>query len=943
MSKVPSTTTSSTHLETTFRSALEAYQKQTKKDIASHSLVAQLQSCDSPSAILDVLRAQFQALDQSQSADGKFTKWLDPTVHVLYAFSATLGNSVGLVFPLSNAVFAGIGVLLQAIKGVRASQNALVDLFGRLESFFKRLEAYIKVRPTTAMTDIIVKIMVEVLSIVGIVTKEVRQGRTVRYLKELIGRKDVEDALLRLDKLTQEEALMAAAEALMITRNVDDKVKAVGERLEGVDKRVQSVDMKVDGIDDKVQSVDSKVQGVDSKVQDVDRNVQGVDRKVGSVIQGMMENGVTIQQVVNQVSDLSRNKLRKDLRKWVAPPDPSVNHNTASGAHHEGTAEWCTKGNTLANWKASGSLLWIHGKPGSGKSILSSAIIRDIKHMSNAGSAFLAYFYFDFKDKAKQDTRALLSSLLVQLSDQSDIFCDALYSLYSAHKQGSEQPTDESLSQCLKHMLTTAGPVPIYLVLDALDECPYGSGLPSPRETLLDLVDELVKLRLPTLRLCVTSRPEYDIRTALKPLATQQVSLHDDSGQTRDIKKYITDVVRSDRRTKKWRDEEKDMVIEKLAEKADGMFRWVYCQLEVLRYCFPANVRRALEELPKSLDETYERILKEINNANREHSYRLLQCLIVASRPLRVEELAELLAIDLKAGGIPKLNTDWRWEDQEEAVLSACSSLVTVIIDKGSRVVQFSHFSVKEFLTSDRLACCTEEVSWFHIPIEPSHMILAQACLGALLCLEGRTAVSVKKTPLARYAAKFWVGHAQVGNVDIHMKDAMDYFFDMDKPYFRAWVRKHDIDAPWRRNATLTSASPLYYAALCGFHGLVKRPIDKHPQHVNAQVGRRGTPLHATLFNGHIEVAQLLRERGADVNALNEDEMTPGGVEPQPPPWSGFSTPGAPLHTTRNTTSRIPRGYSSQLPRGRRLHAYLPGDHHPTHTRAHIYSPASTL
>ncbi|KAH9055873.1 ankyrin repeat-containing domain protein [Lactarius deliciosus] len=650
---------------------------------------------------------------------------------------------------------------------------------------------------------------------------------------------------------------MAAVEALSITRGVDDKV---------------------DGINEGVRSVKTKV--------------EGINNKVGSVSQDVKENGVAINQVVNQVGDLKRNELRKDLRKWVAPPDPSVNYNTASGAHHEGTAEWCTKGNILANWKASGSLLWIHGKPGAGKSILSSAIIRDIKPMSNAGSAFLAYFYFDFKDKAKQDTRALISSLLVQLSDQSDIFCDALFSLYSAHKQGSEQPTDESLSQCLKYMLTTAGPVPIYLILDALDECPYGSGLPSPREKLLDLVDELVELPLPTLRLCVTSRPEFDIRTVLKPLATQQVSLHDESGQTQDIKKYITDVVRSDRRMKRWRDEEKDMVIERLAEKADGMFRWVYCQLEVLRHCFPANVRRALEELPKSLDETYERILKEINNANRDQSLRLLQC---------------LTQLELDAGEIPKLNVDLRWEDQEEAVLSACSSLVTVIIDKGSRVVQFSHFSVKEFLTSARLACCTEEVSRFHIPVEPSHAIIAQACLGALLCLqvddhtedEDEDEVEyeegdeqgdesedededededevARKAPLARYAAKFWVGHAQVGNVDIHMKDAMDYFFDMDKPYLRTWVRLHDIDAPGRRrNAPLTSASPLYYAAFCGFHGLVTRLIDKHPQHVNAQVGRCGTPLLATLFNGHIEVAQLLRERGADTNALNEYEMTP--------------------------------------------------------------------
>src|SRR5580693_3403501 len=161
-------------------------------------------------------------------------------------------------------------------------------------------------------------------------------------------------------------------------------------------------------------------------------------------------------------------------------------------------------------------------------------------------------------------------------------------------------------------------------------------------------------------------------------------------------------------------------------------FRWVFCQLEVLRHCFPTNLRHALEELPKSLDETYKRILKDINNANWGHAYRLLQCLAVASRPLRVEELAELIAFDF-TGGIPKLIADWHWEDREEAVLSACSSLVSVINDKGSRVVQFSHFSVKEFMTSDRLASFMEEVSRFHIRIEPSHLILAQACLGVLV------------------------------------------------------------------------------------------------------------------------------------------------------------------------------------------------------------------
>ena len=200
----------------------------------------------------------------------------------------------------------------------------------------------------------------------------------------------------------------------------------------------------------------------------------------------------------------------------------------------------------------------------------SSVIIRDIKPLSKAGSAFLAYFYFDFKDVAKQEFRALLSSLL-QLSDDSNIFFDSLFTLYSAHKAGSEQPTDDSLAECLKDMLTTMEQTPIYLIIDALDECTNDSGIPSSREKALELVKELVELRHPNLRLCITSRPEFDICTMLESLATQQLSLHDESGQKQDIIDYITDVVHSDKKMKKWRDDDQDMVIKKLTGKADGM------------------------------------------------------------------------------------------------------------------------------------------------------------------------------------------------------------------------------------------------------------------------------------------------------------------------------------------------------------------------------------
>ena len=207
----------------------------------------------------------------------------------------------------------------------------------------------------------------------------------------------------------------------------------------------------------------------------------------------------------------------------------------------------------------------------------------------------------------------------------------------------------------------------------------------------------------------------------------------------------------------------------------------MYCQLEALRHCLPPSVRGILEALPDTLDETYERVLKEINKANREHARRLLQCLAVALRPLRVEELAEVLAIDFDApshGGIPQLNPNWRWADHHQAVLSTCSSLIAIVDDGDSQVVQFSHFSVKEYLTSDRLARSSGDVSHYHTLLEPAHTILAQACLGVLLRLDD----SVNKDnagdiPLVKYAARHWFDHAGFEKVAPCIRDAMEYFF----------------------------------------------------------------------------------------------------------------------------------------------------------------------
>ena len=203
----------------------------------------------------------------------------------------------------------------------------------------------------------------------------------------------------------------------------------------------------------------------------------------------------------------------------------------------------------------------------------SSAIIQDIATLYNAGSASMAYFYFDFRDIDKRSRRNLLSSLLVQLSARSSPFCYILSCLYKAHDDGAHQPSDIALVHCLKEMLTLPDQAPVYLILDALDESPNTSGVPSSREQVLSLLRELVGLRLPSLHICVTSRPEVDIQDALEGLVSHSVSLHDQSGQKEDIAEYVKSVVNSNsvRAQRRWRDADRDLVIKTLSERADGM------------------------------------------------------------------------------------------------------------------------------------------------------------------------------------------------------------------------------------------------------------------------------------------------------------------------------------------------------------------------------------
>jgi hypothetical protein len=191
--------------------------------------------------------------------------------------------------------------------------------------------------------------------------------------------------------------------------------------------------------------------------------------------------------------------------------------------------------------------------------------------MHAARLATMAYYYFDFRDVKKQDCYGLLSSLVSQLSAESDSCCNVLSKLYSDNNRGVQKPKVGALKKCLVDMLSLPGQGPIYIIIDALDECPNFPGTPSARENVLELVKEIVNLKLSNVNLCVASRPELDIRLVLEPLTTFKISLHDETGQKKDIVEYINSTVRSDRSMQRWNEEDKQLVVDTLSRKADGM------------------------------------------------------------------------------------------------------------------------------------------------------------------------------------------------------------------------------------------------------------------------------------------------------------------------------------------------------------------------------------
>ncbi|KAF8263988.1 hypothetical protein EI94DRAFT_1806375 [Lactarius quietus] len=281
MSQTSPTVAASSRFQAIFQAALNSYQKEAKTDLLAHPLASELRSCDSTTAIIAILQEQIQEFDKSHSGDERLTKWLGPTVNVLSVFSATVSGGVSLT-----------------AQSVAAGKDILAELFDRIGYFFTRFETYTEVAPTTSMTDIITQIMVEVLGVFGIATKELRQGSTKGFLRKLAGMTDLEDTLKNLDRLTQEAARVALVEVSGITHIIHDEVKVV-------DGELESVQGNVDDMGDKVPDIGDRLEGVGDKVEDVGDRVDDVGDKMGDIGDKLDDIGDKVDDIGDKLKDIS--------------------------------------------------------------------------------------------------------------------------------------------------------------------------------------------------------------------------------------------------------------------------------------------------------------------------------------------------------------------------------------------------------------------------------------------------------------------------------------------------------------------------------------------------------------------------------------------------------------------------------------------------------------
>ncbi|RMZ80134.1 hypothetical protein DV736_g6675, partial [Chaetothyriales sp. CBS 134916] len=585
----------------------------------------------------------------------------------------------------------------------------------------------------------------------------------------------------------------------------------------------------------------------------------------------------------------------KKIVNWLSPPDPWTNHESARRRHEPQTGTWLLDCDQYQAWKSGSTrYLWIHGRPGCGKTIICYTAIEDMRsHCKNATNTGQAIFYFSFSDNCKQTYENLLCSLVVQLGWKEP----GLSMLRQAYEKPEQRPLGlDELQKILLSCLMSYDN--IFLHLDALDECPESDEV---RQNVLERVEELLH-RAPNVRILATSRDVRSVRCLMEKLGAESISI---AAQTvkADIQRYVSTQLSRDGKLSRLDDAKRSLVEQTLSQKADGMFRWVHCQLQELKKSKstqPKSIEAALLALPATLDDTYERMLNNINEDDRSIALTLLRWLAYARSPPSLSELAEGSIVDptdnSAAEGAMDTENRGNWEDaleiltglvttegadeediDDEAARSDTTNdstgglTVTHLsprIEKGTKV-KLAHFSVKEYLESTRIL--ESNAGNFHLEPTREHGFLAQSCLVYLMHYSNSprkttTEQDLEAFPLLGYAAQSWFYHSSLQE---YSSSTRELSFLTSEDCKRDWLVVHDPESTWRMPFETTPeriATALYYASLLGLEIAVKQILSTGAD-INAQGGYYGNALQAASWRGHEKVVQMLIDAGADVNA----------------------------------------------------------------------------
>ncbi|SCV35431.1 related to ankyrin [Fusarium fujikuroi] len=574
-------------------------------------------------------------------------------------------------------------------------------------------------------------------------------------------------------------------------------------------------------------------------------------------------------QDTNTIMKESRVEHRQDkMNKWLSPPDPSINRNKALLQRQEGSGQWFLQSATYSAWKAEqNSLIWLHGLPGCGKTILSSAIVDDLEKSETLFRGLL-YFFFDFTDTSKQSLEGLVCSLCSQLYRKERKVQERLDSLYSSCDDGHQQPTTEALEAAFNDMIQQAGEV--WIVVDALDECRTRKGFPTGG--LLSWLKTLLDTQQLNVHLLVTSRPEQDIESAITGWDRIQDVVPIQSKLTMDdIRTYVHTRVRQHPGLARWQQQPKVQgeIEAALIEKADGMFRWVSCQLDALENCLdPLTLRRALASMPTTLDETYARILEHTPHEYKHHTIRILQLLTFSERPLQLNEVIDAIAVETEP--CFRFKVENRMPNPRE-ISKYCSSLVSIVIKDGdigkpkATKIQLAHFSVKEYLMSDRL----EHKIAKHFDETTAKASITEICLTYLLELDQSLSIALARG----YKEIVEILLDRGANINAEGADinAEGGYYGNALQAASAEGYKEIVQMLLDRGADINAkdrdyGNALQAASAEGHKEIVKMLLNRGAI-VNAKGGYYSNALQAASAEGHKEIIQMLLDRGADINA----------------------------------------------------------------------------